>query len=161
MTDRNDISLSINGRERAATAGPWTTLLDVVREQLDLTGAKRGCNQGVCGACTVLIDGRPMRACLSLAANCVGLDVTTVEGLGDGNDLVPAQTAIMSGNAVQCGFCTPGMVVSAHALLAKNPKPTPDEIRDALSGNLCRCSGYQKIVEALADIGIDEPGAVS
>ncbi len=118
-----------------------------------LTGAKRGCNQGVCGACTVLVDDLPVRSCLSLAMNLIGRMITTIEGLAQGQELAPVQRALLDGGAVQCGFCTSGVVVSAFALLRQNPHPSPDEVRAALSGNLCRCSGYIKIVEAICRAG--------
>jgi carbon-monoxide dehydrogenase small subunit len=141
------LRLRINNRTRNAFASFGDTLLTVLRDDLQLTGAKRGCNQGVCGACTVLIDGRPMRACLSLAHNCVDQEITTIEG----GEAVTAklQAAFAETGAVQCGFCTPGMVLAASALLRDNPKPTTEEIRAGLSGNLCRCSGYRKIIDAV------------
>jgi len=141
--------LSINGRSRDITVTPQETLLDMLRDRLDLTGSKRGCNQGVCGACTVLIDGEPMRACLSLALDVEGMEVVTVEGLGSGNTLTVLQQAIIEHGAVQCGFCVAGMLITAHALLRDNPHPSPEEVRAALAGNLCRCSGYGKIIEAV------------
>jgi len=145
-----DISLRINGADRTVSAvTPATTLLTALREHLGLTGAKRGCNQGVCGACTVLIDGQPMRSCLSLAMNCEDREITTVEGLSDGPDLAPVQQAIMNGNGLQCGFCTPGMLISAQTLLGKGHALSVDDVQRGLSGNLCRCSGYKKIVAAI------------
>ncbi len=144
------LTLTINGQARPVQAGLTDTLLTVLRDQLLLTAAKRGCNQGVCGACTVLIDGRPQRACLSLAANCEGAAITTLEGLQRDAGMARLQKAFATTGAVQCGFCTPGILVSAHALLARNGDPQPDEIRAGLSGNLCRCSGYRKIVDAVA-----------
>ena len=132
---REHISLRVNGADRpVASVAPWTTLLTVLRDDLRLTGAKRGCNQGVCGACTVMIDGEPVRSCLSLAP---------------AGSLTPVQQALAEGNAVQCGFCTPGMLIGAHALLRRNTPLTVDDVRAGLSGNLCRCSGYKKIVEAV------------
>ena len=142
------IELRVNGRLRGVAVGA-ITLLEALREELRLTGAKRGSNQGVCGACTVLLDDRPVRACLTLAADCAGREVVTVEGLADGDRLNPVQAALESAVAVQCGFCTPGIVVVATAFLARHPRPTLDEVRGALSGNLCRCSGYRAIVEAI------------
>ncbi len=145
------VTLRVNGAERpVAAVAPWTTLLTVLRDELGLTGAKRGCNQGVCGACTVTIDGEPVRSCLSLALNCTDRDIVTVEGLAPAGALAPVQQALAEGNAVQCGFCTPGILISAHALLRRNAPLTVDEVRAGLSGNLCRCSGYKKIVEAVA-----------
>jgi carbon-monoxide dehydrogenase small subunit len=122
----------------------------VLRDQLQLTAAKRGCNQGVCGACTVLIDGWPQRACLSLAANCEGAAITTLEGLQRDAALTALQAAFAAAGAVQCGFCTPGILISALWLLARQPRPSVDQIRESLSGNLCRCTGYRKIVDAVA-----------
>ncbi|MBW7851328.1 MAG: (2Fe-2S)-binding protein [Rhodospirillales bacterium] len=147
------VALRINGVEHSVAADGRRTLLEVLRDELGLTGAKRGCNQGVCGACTVLLDGRPVRACLSLAAACAGHEITTVEGLTEGNELTPVQQAFVEHGAVQCGFCTPGMVLTATALLKENPKPNVAEVRTALSGNLCRCSGYRKIVDAVVAAG--------
>lgn len=144
------LSLSVNGTERTVSGvSPATTLLTALREKLALTGAKRGCNQGVCGACTVMIDGEPMRSCLSLAMNCEGRKITTIEGLADGTGLAPVQQAIMDGNGLQCGFCTPGMLISAQALLKQGRALSVDEVQRGLSGNLCRCSGYKKIVAAV------------
>lgn len=143
------ITLTVNGRKHALSVAATQTLLDTLRQDLALTGAKRGCNQGVCGACTVLLDGQPVRGCLSLSANCDGAEVTTVEGLAAGSDLCTLQQAMADTNAVQCGFCTPGMLISAFAALRDNPSPTVDEIQTALSGNLCRCSGYRKIIDAV------------
>lgn len=144
------VMLRVNGADRpVAAVAPWTTLLTVLRDELGLTGAKRGCNQGVCGACTVMIEGEPVRSCLSLAANCTNRDITTVEGLAPAGSLAPVQQALAEGNAVQCGFCTPGILISAHALLRRNAPLTVDDVRAGLSGNLCRCSGYKKIVEAV------------
>ena len=149
MTDAQLVTLTVNGRPREVRATSTTTLLTALRDELLLTGAKRGCNQGVCGACTVMVDDRPVRGCLSLALNVAGRRITTVEGLAAGRELAPVQRALVEGGAVQCGFCTSGMLISATALLRENPHPTPDEARAALSGNLCRCSGYAKIVEAV------------
>ena len=144
------ITLTVNGEPHRVEVEPAQTLLTVLRERLGLTGAKRGCNQGVCGACTVLMDGQPVRACLSLAVNCAGRAIVTIEGLADA-DGQPCrmQQAFIDAGAVQCGFCTPGMVLSAQALLADNPHPSPAEIRTGLSGNLCRCTGYRRIVDAV------------
>jgi carbon-monoxide dehydrogenase small subunit len=143
------VALKINGQARQVQAGLTDTLLTVLRDQLLLTAAKRGCNQGVCGACTVLVDGRPQRACLSLAANCEGATITTLEGLQRDAAMARLQKAFATAGAVQCGFCTPGILISAHALLARSPTPQPDDIRAGLSGNLCRCTGYRKIVDAV------------
>ncbi len=142
-------ALSLNGATRPVAIDASETLLTVLRDKLALTGAKRGCNQGVCGACTVLIDGRPMRACLLLAANCQDSEITTVEGLAQDPIGARLQRAFEAAGAVQCGFCTPGMLISARALLAEDPDPNVDRVRAGLSGNLCRCSGYRKIVDAV------------
>ncbi len=144
------LALTINGQSRQVQACLSDTLLTILRDQFLLTAAKRGCNQGVCGACTVLIDGRPQRACLSLAANCEGAAITTLEGLRGDAGMARLQKAFTAAGAVQCGFCTPGVLISAHALLSQNVGPTTDDIRAGLSGNLCRCSGYRKIVDAVA-----------
>ena len=147
------VTLNINGMEQTVLADGRRPLLQVLREDLGMTGAKRGCNQGVCGACTVLLDGRPVRGCLTLAANCAGQEIITIEGIGDGRELTPVQQAFVEQGAVQCGFCTPGMVLTATALLNENPHPDVDQVRTALSGNMCRCSGYKKIVNAVVTAG--------
>ncbi|MCY4549625.1 MAG: (2Fe-2S)-binding protein [Defluviicoccus sp.] len=149
MSEAIPISLTVNGRTHRLFVQPWHTLLQVLREQISLTGSKRGCNQGVCGACSVMIDGAVMRGCLTLAADAAGREIVTVEGLAVGGALSPVQQALLDHGAVQCGFCMPGMAVAATALLADNPSPSDAEIRDGLSGNLCRCSGYVKVVEAV------------
>ncbi len=129
---------------------PRRTLLELIREDLELTGTKEGCGLGECGTCTVLLDGKPIKSCITLAVQANGREVTTIEGLekADGT-LHPLQQAFIDHGAIQCGFCTPGMVLSAKALLDENPKPTELEVRQAIAGNLCRCTGYQKIVEAI------------
>jgi aerobic carbon-monoxide dehydrogenase small subunit len=144
-----DVTLVVNGEAMTVRIPSNRTLLDVLREDLDLTGAKRGCNQGVCGACNVLLDGQPARACLTLAADAVDVPITTVEGLADGNALSIVQQAFLDAAAIQCGFCMTGMIVTAAAFLAMHPKPTRDEIRQAIAGNLCRCSGYVKVIDAI------------
>ncbi len=143
------VQLKVNGRVRQVTLEGSETLLDVLRVQLGFTGAKRGCNQGVCGSCTVLIDGRAARSCLSLAALTAGKDIVTAEGLAPQGELSAVQKAFVEAGAVQCGFCMPGMVVAATALLAEEPRPTEEAIRVGLAGNLCRCSGYVKVIEAV------------
>ena len=143
------IALDINGERVAVHAALSTTLLTALRDELHLTAAKRGCNQGVCGACTVSIDGEPMRACLSLAHGCAGREVRTLEGLTDDPRMQALQRAFAEGGAFQCGFCTPGMLVAAHALLGRDADPDDAAVRKALSGNLCRCTGYVKIVAAV------------
>ncbi len=143
------IHLLVNGEERTVVVEDRHTLLDVLRDQLLLTGTKEGCGTGECGACTVLVDGKPVLACLTLAINASGKKITTIEGLAVGGRLSPLQRAFVDHGAVQCGFCSPGMILSATALLAKNPSPTREQIQKALEGNLCRCTGYNKIVQAI------------
>jgi carbon-monoxide dehydrogenase small subunit len=143
------VLLQVNGESRAVAVPARRTLLDALRDQLGLTGAKKGCNAGLCGACNVLIDGDVMRSCLCLAAGAADRAITTVEGLAvDGRPSV-VQQAFLDAGAIQCGFCMTGMIVSATALLRHNPKPSRDDIRTAISGNLCRCSGYVKVIEAI------------
>jgi carbon-monoxide dehydrogenase small subunit len=142
------VTLAVNGAEHKLRIAPEETLLAVLRERLHLTGAKEGCGKGECGACTVLLDGRPVNACLLLAADAQGCQVTTIEGLG-ADGLHPVQQAFVQLGAVQCGFCTPGLVLAAKALLDENPDPDDHVIRRAISGNLCRCTGYAKVVEAI------------
>jgi aerobic carbon-monoxide dehydrogenase small subunit len=143
------VQLKVNGRLRHVVLEGSETLLEVLRVQLGLTGAKRGCNQGVCGSCTVLLDGRAARSCLSLAALATGKDIVTVEGLARDGELSAVQKAFVDAGAIQCGFCMPGMVVAATALLAEESHPTEEAIRVGLAGNLCRCSGYVKVIEAV------------
>lgn len=152
------IALDINGENVAVRAALSTTLLSALRDELQLTAAKRGCNQGVCGACTVSIDGEPMRACLSLAHGCAGREVRTLEGLGEDPRMQALQHAFAEGGAFQCGFCTAGMLVAAHALLERNAEPDDGDVRRALSGNLCRCTGYVKIVAAVRAAARDVKG---
>lgn len=148
--ERQSVTLEVNGEEHQLLAPTTATLLDLLRDQLQLVGTKRGCDQGVCGACTVLCDGEPIRACLALAVAMNGRAVTTVEADGRDSPLAVVRRAFVDAGAVQCGFCIPGMVMSATALLAEHPHPDEAEIREGISGNLCRCSGYVKIVEAIA-----------
>ena len=155
MSAEQPLTLTVNGRARAVRAAPADTLLEVLRDQLGLTGAKRGCNQGVCGACTVLVDDKPMRSCLLLAANCAGNAVTTIEGLSEDRIGRELQKSFVETGAIQCGFCIPGALVSARSVLKRNPHAGVDEIRSAMSGNLCRCSGYRKIIEAIARAGAE------
>ena len=143
------IALHVNGELAHTGAALNETMLTVLRDRMHLTAAKRGCNQGVCGACTISIDGRPMRACLSLAHNCAGADVRTLEGLCDEPRMQALQAAFAEQGALQCGFCTPGMLVSAHALLEENGQPDEAAVRSAMSGNLCRCTGYARIIAAV------------
>lgn len=148
MTARSMV-LSVNGRSHALEVEPHHSLLSVLRERLGLTGTKEGCNAGDCGACTVLLDGAPVNACLVLAIQAEGQEITTIEGVGKDGQLDPLQEAFVRCGAVQCGFCTPGVVMSSVALLRESPRPTRVEIQDALSGNLCRCTGYIQIIEAI------------
>jgi carbon-monoxide dehydrogenase small subunit len=145
------IELSINGTAYDVVISPQDLLIDVLRQKLDLTGTKKGCGQGDCGTCTVLIDGRRALACLTLAIACEGRRILTIEGMEREGVLHPIQQAFIDKGAVQCGFCTPGMVMSAKALLDENPAPTDHEIKLGISGNLCRCTGYVKIVDAVRD----------
>ncbi len=139
----------VNGQEHEVIIEPHMLLIDVLRDKLGLTGAKYACGAGDCGACTVLIDGRPSFSCLTLAVTAKGKSILTIEGLAEGNELHPIQQAFVDQGAVQCGFCTPGMILATKALLDENPEPTRHEIRKALAGNLCRCTGYVKIVDAV------------
>jgi aerobic carbon-monoxide dehydrogenase small subunit len=143
------LELTVNGERREADAWAGESLLYVLRERLGLPGSKNACEQGECGSCSVLLDGKLVCACLVLAAQAEGHEVVTVEGLGGDGDLHPVQAAFAETGAVQCGFCTPGLVVATADLLARNPSPNDDEIREALSGNLCRCTGYAKIFDAV------------
>jgi carbon-monoxide dehydrogenase small subunit len=143
------LSLLVNGETRDVVVAPHKTLLEVLREDLALTGTKHGCELGECGTCTVLLDGEPVLSCLALPVECQGRRVTTVEGMAEGGRLHPLQQAFAELGAAQCGYCTPGILLTAQALLADNPVPTRDEIRHALAGNLCRCTGYTKILEAV------------
>jgi aerobic carbon-monoxide dehydrogenase small subunit len=143
------IDLVVNGAPRSAAAEVRKTLADFLREDLALTGTHLGCEHGVCGACTVLVDGVAVRSCLMLAVQAAGRDVVTVEGLADGEQLHPVQQAFWESHAFQCGFCTPGFVMSTLALLKEDPDPSEEEVRETLSGNICRCSGYQTIVEGV------------
>ncbi len=144
-----EIRLEVNGVKRVADVPSSASLVELLREGLGLHGTKVGCGRGECGACTVLLDGEPVNSCLVFAAQCEGRKVTTIEGLGDGDALDRIQRAFVEAGAVQCGFCTPGMIISAHALLRRNPNPSREEIEEAISGNLCRCTGYVKIVDAI------------
>jgi aerobic-type carbon monoxide dehydrogenase small subunit (CoxS/CutS family) len=144
------LSLDVNGSVRKISVEPRVTLLDALRDELGLTGAKPACDRGACGACTVLLDGEPIASCLMLAADAEGRKITTVEGLGAPEAMSPLQTAFVECDALQCGFCTPGFVVAGTALLARNPDPTPSEIKEGLAGNLCRCGTYGRIFEAVS-----------
>ena len=142
------ITFSINGESRTSSAAGFESLLRVLRDDLNLPGSKNGCEQGECGSCSVLLDGALVCSCLVVIGDCEGTEVTTVEGLADGDMLHSVQAAMVAEGGVQCGFCTPGIVVTGAHLLEHNPNPSEDEIREALSGNLCRCTGYGRIIEA-------------
>ena len=142
------VTFRINGDERSLAVEPRRTLLDALRVDLSLTGTKKVCDMGDCGACTVLLDGKAVYSCLTLAVDCEGREVTTIEGLAHGSELDPVQQAFVEADAYQCGFCTPGQIMSISALLAEKPAPTEEEVRRAVSGNLCRCGAYQNIARA-------------
>ncbi len=148
-----EIELKVNGRTYPVQVAPWENLLEVLREKLDFMGVKIGCESGECGVCTVLIDGKAVNSCLMLARQAEGREITTIEGLAGEEGLHPLQEAFVDHFAVQCGFCTPGMILAAKALLDKKPSPAEEEIKVALSGNICRCGGYDKIVEAVLAVG--------
>jgi carbon-monoxide dehydrogenase small subunit len=144
------VKFQVNGEQRELDASPTNSLLDVLREDLFLTGAKRGCDSGECGACTVIMNGKAVNSCLVLATELDDSEIITIEGLGrSAGDLHPVQKAFIEKGAVQCGFCTPGIIMTAKAFIDTNPEPTEEEVRDAISGNLCRCTGYTKIVNAI------------
>jgi carbon-monoxide dehydrogenase small subunit len=143
------LTVTVNGEQHELLIDPRRTLLDVLRDELELRGAHRGCDSGDCGACTVLLEGKPITACMALAADCDGMNVLTVEGVSPNGRLQPVQQALVEKGGIQCGFCTPGMVLAAVALLNEAPHPTKQEVREGLAGNLCRCTGYKKIVEAV------------
>jgi aerobic-type carbon monoxide dehydrogenase small subunit (CoxS/CutS family) len=146
------ITTTINGRERELLVKPNETLLELLREQLHLKGSVEGCGVGVCGSCTVLVDGRPVSSCLMLSTNIEGKTVTTIEGLAQGERLDPVQEAFLKHQAFQCGYCTPGMIMATKALLESNPHPDEEEVRDYLSGNLCRCGTYAEILAAIKEL---------
>lgn len=146
------IKTTINGQEMELAVSPNQTLADLLRYELGLTGTKKGCEMGECGSCTVILDGRPVNSCLVLAVRADGSSITTIEGMETDSGMHPIQKAFVEKGAIQCGFCSPGMILSAKALLDKNPTPDERQIRTAISGNLCRCTGYQKIVEAISSV---------
>jgi carbon-monoxide dehydrogenase small subunit len=151
MLEKLRCSLTVNGESAEALVASYKTLLEVLREDLGLTGTKHGCELGECGACTVLLDGEPVLSCLVLAAECEGRSVQTIEGLARGPELHPLQAAFADCGGSQCGYCTPGVIMTAKALLERNPQPTRQEIKEATAGNLCRCTGYNQIVEAIEE----------
>ncbi len=146
------ITLNVNKETFDIVVNPNRTLLEILRDDLQLTGTKESCGEGVCGSCTVLVDGAPVRSCLTLAVAVEGKEVTTIEGLNDGEKLHPIQEAFVNHHAIQCGFCSPGMILTAYALLKESPHPSDEEIKRAISGNVCRCTGYAKIVEAIKSL---------
>jgi len=145
------VNVTINGEREQVLVPSNMTLMRMLRESVALTGTKNGCSAGECGACTVLLNGEPVNSCMVLAVECEGAEITTVEGLAGENQLHPIQEAIIREGGVQCGFCTPGILISAHALLQRSPNPSDDEIREALVGNLCRCTGYVRIIESVKE----------
>lgn len=153
---KEQVTLDINGESHELFIEPQITLLEVLREDLGLTGTKQSCDLGTCGACTVLINNKPALACLTLALACKGKQITTIEGLRQGEALHPLQASFIEHGAIQCGMCTPGMILSAKALLDENAHPTEVEVRTAISGNLCRCTGYTKIVDAVLAASADD-----
>jgi carbon-monoxide dehydrogenase small subunit len=153
---RQSIRLKINGDLYEVRVEPWWTLVEVIREEIGLTGVKEACSTGECGACTVLLNGKLVNSCLILAVEAQDKEIITIEGLAQGGKLDPLQEAFIKFGAIQCGFCTPGMLLAAKALLQKNPQPTEAEIREGISGNLCRCTGYVKIIEAIQAVAKGE-----
>lgn len=145
------IEVTVNGEKHSAEVPARRMLSDFLRDDLNLTGTKRGCETGICGACSVLVDGEVVKSCLSLAVQADGRSITTVEGLAKGDELHPLQQSFMECGGLQCGYCTPGMLMTACHLLERNPRPTADEVREGLNGNLCRCTGYAQIVESILD----------
>ena len=158
VIDKVELAFVVNGESVRLEVAPQATLLHVLREDLELTGTKYGCGEGECGACSVLLDGKIVNSCLVLALECEGAEVLTIEGLGANGQLHPIQQAFVDHGAIQCGFCTPGMIMATHALLQANPTPTEAEVRRGLEGNLCRCTGYRKIIDAVLSLA---PGGAS
>lgn len=146
---KHKIHIKVNGQPNEIEVDPWRTLLEVLRDQLNLTGTKQSCAEGHCGACTVLVDGEAVNACLMLALEAHGSDILTIEGLAEGGKLTPIQEAFVNYGAVQCGFCTPGMIMATKAVLEENQDPSDEEIKKALAGHLCRCTGYVQIIDAV------------
>jgi aerobic carbon-monoxide dehydrogenase small subunit len=146
-----EMTLNLNGVDYRLRIEPWRTLVEVLRENLGLVGTKKACNEGECGACTVIVNGRAVASCLMLALDARGKEIITIEGLSEGENLDPIQESFLKHGGLQCGFCTPGMVMSAKVLLDENPTPTLGEVREAIAGNLCRCTGYQHIIDSILD----------
>ncbi len=149
MAENMSVVLNVNGSGRSVSVEPRKTLADAIREDLGLTGTHLGCEHGVCGACTILLDGEVVRSCLMLAVQADGAEITTIEGIADGDALHPMQSAFSEYHGLQCGFCTPGMILAGIDVVSRNPDPSPQEIREEMGGNICRCTGYQKIVESV------------
>lgn len=156
---KHTVRFSVNGQEHEITVPSNQLLLDALRDRLGLTGTKRGCDEGVCGACTVLMDGEPVNSCLTLAVEADGHSITTIEGLARDGQFHPLQEAFIQHGAVQCGYCTAGMLLTSKALLDRNSNPSEEDVRSALNGNLCRCTGYVKIVEAIRSVARSETGS--
>ncbi len=154
VLDVVDLALDVNGESVRLRISPDATLLEILRNKLELTGTKLGCGEGECGACSVMLDGRVVNSCLVLAVECVGSYVLTIEGLTGNGRLHPIQRAFVEHGAIQCGFCTPGMIMATYALLEANPSPTESDIKRGLEGNLCRCTGYRKIIDAVLSLGV-------
>ena len=150
------LSLNVNGNDYEVAINPWQTLLDVLRDELGLIGTKRGCGIGSCGSCTIIMDGKAILSCLTLAIECEGHTITTIEGISTAESLHPVQQSFIDNGAVQCGYCTPGIVMTAKALLDENSRPDDEEIKDALSGTFCRCTGHIKIMEAVKKVSQPE-----
>jgi len=150
------LSLNVNGNDYEVAINPWQTLLDVLRDELGLIGTKRGCGIGTCGSCTIIMDGKAILSCLTLAIECEGHTITTIEGISTAESLHPVQQSFIDNGAVQCGYCTPGIVMTAKALLDENSRPDDEEIKDALSGTFCRCTGHIKIMEAVKKVSQPE-----
>ena len=148
--EMKQIECVVNGQTYTLVIKPWRTLLEVIREDLSLTGTKEGCGQGECGSCTVIMGGKPVNSCLVPAVEAEGQEIITIEGLSQGDTLHPIQAAFVENSGMQCGFCTPGMIMSAKALLDRNPDPSEQEIREGIAGNFCRCTGYTKIIESIS-----------
>lgn len=146
---KSRVALIVNGEKHEVFIEPNATLLDILREELSLTGAKDACGNGECGACTVIMDGKPVNSCITLAVEAEGKRIETIEGLSNGNNLHPLQKAFIDNHSFQCGFCTPGIIMTAKALLDRNPGPTEEKIKNAISGNICRCTGYDNIVDGI------------
>ena len=159
MTDQREINLTVNGITYQRSVSVRVTLADFLRDALDLTGTHLGCEHGICGACTVIVNGGAVRSCLMLAVQANGAEILTVEGLSPGDQLHPLQEAFISNHALQCGFCTPGFLMPAHAFLQENPNPTEEEVRHAISGNICRCTGYIPIIKAILQASKTAPPA--